>query len=190
MKISQLKKEIKGVFKPPVKKYYIGKILYGTPYFDPRNFCRTIIYIRKLDLKPEEQRIEYAKKYPHLKDKDINKFSNLPMVRRNKEWIKKIFKHHYFIQIGYPISIKSVKLGWKWKYDSIRYEWQPSFQIYFFKWQFVILWNSPDNDNDRYYEQILHYLKKANKDIKEAEKTWGWVDIKTGKSTWNKDYLL
>lgn len=31
------------VFKRPVKKYYFGKIVYGTPYFFPRGFNKTII---------------------------------------------------------------------------------------------------------------------------------------------------
>jgi hypothetical protein len=190
MKIKELKKEIKGVFKPPKKKYYLGKIKYGTPYFNPRNFHPTIVSFRKLKFKSEEEKTKYAERFPHLKDKDVNKFSNLPMVRRNKEWIKNIFGSYYLIQIGYPIAIKNIQLGWKWKYDDVRYEWYPSFQIYFFLWQFVISWHSPDGNDNRYYEQILHYLKKANKDIKVAEETWKWVDCETKKSTWNKNYLL
>ena len=117
-------------------------------------------------------------------------FSNIPMVRRAKDWIIKILGNHYYIELGYPIAVVNVQLGWKWKYDSIRYEWYPMFQIYFFKWQFVISWVSPDGDNDRYYEQILHYLHKANKDIRKAEESWDWVDYETKESTWNKNYLL
>lgn len=190
MKIKELKKEIKGVFKLPKKKYYLGKIAYGTPYFYPWNFHSTIISFRKLKLKSEEEKNKYAERYPHLKNEDTAKFSNLPMARRRKEWIKRIFGNYYLIQIGWPISISTIELGWKYKFDSIRYEWYPSFQIYFFIWQFVISWRSPDGNDDRYYEQILHYLKKDNKDIKVAEETWEWIDCETKKSTWNKDYLL
>ena len=39
--------DFKGVFVPPVKKYYLGKIVYGTPYFQPWYFNSTILTIRK-----------------------------------------------------------------------------------------------------------------------------------------------
>lgn len=40
-------KQIKGVFKPPKKQFYLGKNRYGTPYFDPWGFDRNIISIYK-----------------------------------------------------------------------------------------------------------------------------------------------
>ena len=190
MKLKQLLKEIKGVFKPPVKQYYLGKIIYGTPYFDPINFNSSIISIRKLKVRNDEEIKEYLKEKPWLNKGIEFKFLNLPMIRRTKDWIIKVFNQYYFIQIGYPFSIKQIELGWKWKYDSIRFEWIPSFQIYVFKWQFCIFWKAPDGDDDLYYEMILHYLKEANKDVKLAENTWGWQDGTTKISTWNKDYLI
>lgn len=39
--------EFKGVFKQPVKKYYLGRISYGTPYMYPRKFISSILKIRK-----------------------------------------------------------------------------------------------------------------------------------------------
>lgn len=189
MKIREIKREIKGVFKPPVKKYYLGKVQFGTPYFYPIGFERYFLYFRILREKSPEDRNEYALKYPHLKNQDVNKFSNLPMVRRNKDFIFRLFGKYIFLSIGSPIKIKWNSLGWKWKYDSVRFEWAPAFHIYFFNWQFCIWWNAPDGNNDRYYEMILHYLKSADKDIKKAEETWGWQTM-DGISTWNKDYLL
>ena len=112
------------------------------------------------------------------------------MVRRAKDWIFKLFGNHYWLQIGWPISICRNELGWKDKFNSPRFEWTPAFYIFFFKWQFVIHWTAPDGDNDRYYEMILQYLKYHNKDIIATEKDWGWVDSTTKKSTWNKDYLV
>lgn len=190
MKIKQLLKKIKGIFKPPIKKYYFGKIRFGTPYFEPINFNSNIISIRKLKLYTQDEYNEYIKDKPWLEKDPDSKFSNLPMIRRSKEWIVKIFGSYYWVQIGYPIMIRWVDLGYKWKYDSIRYEWFPSFQIYFFKWQFCISWEAPDGDNDLYYEMILWYLNEENRDIKEAERTWGWIDYNTKISTWNKNYLI
>jgi hypothetical protein len=47
MKIKQIIKDIKGVFKLPIREYYLGKIAHGSPYFDPWNFNKTILTIRK-----------------------------------------------------------------------------------------------------------------------------------------------
>ena len=190
MKIKELKREIKGVFKPPVKKYYLGKVYFGTPYFYPRNFEKWMLSFRILREKSSESRESYAARFPHLKDEISNKFSNLSMVRRNKYYIFKLFgKLYLYLSIGYPIMMKRIQLGWKWKYDSIRYEWCPMFQIYFFNLQFCIFWNSPDGNNDRYYEMILWWLKGAEKNLDKSYVTWRWVN-KDGVSTWNKDYLL
>mgnify|MGYP001152850089 CR=1 FL=1 len=188
MKIKELKKEIKGVFKPPIKEYYIGKLAYGTPYFYPWNFHETIISIRKLKLRTEEDRNDFIETYSHLKDDLRAKFSNIPMVRRRKYHVIRLFNNYYFIQWGWPISINNINLGWKWKFNSIRYEWFPMFQINFFLWQFVIKWRSPDKDDDSYYEQILWWLKGSDKDIDKARNTWGWT--KDGISTWKNEYLL
>jgi len=188
MKIRELLKEIKGVFKLPKKRYYFGKLAFGTPYFYPRNFLSTIIRVRKLKLRGEEERVNYKEKYPYSRNTDDIKFSNSPMVRRNKEWIKKIFGNYYLIQIGYPIMIHTVELGYKWKYDSIRYEWSPQFHILFFGLQFCIFWKAPNVNDDKYYEQILWWIH-CDKNVKIARSTWGWVDCKTKKSTWNDDYL-
>lgn len=190
MKTSELIEEIKGVFKLPVKSYYFGKIRYYTPYFYPRNFNPSIIKIRKLELKSEEKLREYNERFPHLKNTPNSMFSNIPMVRRAKDYIIKFLGNYYFIEIGYPFKIVNVTLGWKWKYDSIRYEWFPSWQIWLFKWQFVIKWNAPCGDEDRYWEQVLWYLYgEGEKDIKKSEETWSWATM-DGESTWNKNYLV
>lgn len=191
MKISQIIKETKGVFKPPVKKYYLGKLVYGTPYFWPRNFNSTIISLRKLVERPQEEKDKLAEQYPWNKNKDDHKFKNLPMVRRSKDWIFKLFGGYYWLQIGWPIYIYWNELGWKDKFDSPRFEWTPAFYIFFFKWQFVIHWVAPyDGDSDPYYEMILRYLYYNDKDIEKTRNNWGWIDYATKKSTWNENYLV
>lgn len=183
-------KEIKGVFKPPIRKYYLGKIARGCPYFHPCEFNSTIISCRKLKLRSDESKEEYIKERPWLMKGDSYKFSNLPMVRRNKEKIIKIFGTYYFFQWGFPLVFKFVELGWKDKYYTPRMEWVPQFHIFFFKWQFCIHWEAPFGHSDKYWEQILWWKNYSNKDIKKAEESWGWVDFDTKKSTWDKNYLL
>ena len=191
MQFLKILKEIKGVFVQPKKRYYIGKIAHGTPYFNPWNFVPTIIKFRKLKLKTPEQIIEYEARYPYItKNNKTYRFSNYPMVHRAKEWTFELFDNWYWLQIGWPIYIYWHGLGWKWKFDSTRFEWSPAFYIFFFNWQFCIHWNAPDGDDDKYYEMILHWLYSSKKDITKAEETWGWTDYKTKKSTWNKNYVL
>lgn len=183
--IKQLKKEIKGIFIPLKKSYYFGPLTYGCPYYWPRGFNKNIITIRKLILKPEEKYQQDIKDRPWLNTPE-NKYINIPRVRRSKDWIIK----NYYIEIGTPIKIAKVNLGWKDKFETPRFEWAPSWHLYFFKWQFCIFWKPPVNNEDRYFEMILWYLYYADKDIKKAEQTWGWVDYDTKKSTWNNEYLI
>lgn len=60
-------------------------------------------------------------------------------------------------QIGYDI----VRLGYKYKFDSIRFEWNPMFSFVFFGIQFCITL-APDNP-DSYWESWLYYHKHTNK---------------------------
>lgn len=175
-------KDIKEIFKIPKKKYYFGKAVLGSPYMFPWYYCNSIIKIRKLKLKTKKEYDDYVERYPHLKKSKFIKFSNVPEVRRTINFVKKIFNNYYYIEIGYPIKIIKVKLGWKDKFGSPRYEWCPQFHIYFFGLQFAIFWNAPDDDNYTYYEMIIHYLYYADKDIIKAEKTCV--------TTWNKKYLI
>lgn len=192
--LKNILKGIKGVFKPPRKVYYLGKIRYYTPYFEPRNFSRSILRIRKLKPLSKEKLEENDKRgygWPN------QKYSNLPMIRRSKDWIIRLFGNDYWIQIGRPWAVVNLYLGWKDKFQSVRYEWSPSFQLWFFKWQFCIHWAPPKGiDVDSYWEQILWYLyyyetygsDKPN--IKLAEEKWPWQDGKTKISTWDKNALL
>jgi len=196
MKTRKLIKEIKGVFKLPVKVYYFGKERHGTPYFQPINYIESIIRVRKLVPRTPEEIEKKNEQYKHNKNKPDHLYTNMPMVRRAKNKIVKIFGNDYYITWGKPWAIKSVELGWKDKYESPRFEWTPQFHILFFGLQFCIHWMAPKLegekyvDNDHYYEMILWYLEYSNKDIKKAEETWGWVDGDTKKSTWRKKYLV
>lgn len=187
----KLLNDIKGVFVQPKKQYYFGKLAHGTPYFYPMNFSSSIIKIRELKFKPIEQITKYEKEYSHLvKYNKTYKFANIPMVRRTKDWIFKLFNNWYWVQIGWPIYIYWNKLGWKDKYETPRFEWCPAFYIFFFNIQFCIWWTAPDGNNDQYYEQILWWKNYCNKDIKLAETSWGWNNYYTKESTWNKKYLI
>lgn len=153
-------KDIKGIFKLPKKRYYLGKLSYGSPYMYPSNFNSSIISINK-------EKRKYAR----------NSFFNL---------------FGYVIYYGWPIYIVKTELGWKDKFNSPRHEYNPSFQIYFFKWQFCIWQGSPfdDGNDDKYWEQVLWYLYYSEKDIIKSKDSWGWIDYETKESTWDNKYLI
>lgn len=174
-------------FKPLTKEYYLGKLTHGTPYFYARGFCESIIKIRKLKLTPLDILKKKNKDFPHLKK--VNMFINLPMVRRSKNWTVKMFDNFYYIEIGSPIKYHISRLGWKDKFNSPRFEWNPAFFIFFFKWQFCIWWKAPTSNDDLYWEMFLWWKYYSNKDIVKAEETWGWLDFKTKISTWDKNNL-
>ena len=83
------------------------------------------------------------------------------------------------------ISIKTSALGWKWKYDEVRHEWDPYIYICLFrKYQFIWVFNWVDkNDRDSgvrsmaTWEAILDYLYN-NKTIEQVvnEHQWGSFD--------------
>lgn len=187
MKTRKLLKEIKGVFQPPVKRYYLGKLRYGTPYFFPHTFNKNVITIVKLKEISEEEQEEMSNS-PGV-DKNRRKFSNIP-CSGNPYKIVKIFKNYYYIGIGTPIYFKHQELGWKDKWNSPQFEWEPAFYIFLFKWQFAVKWVSPDDYSDDYYEMVLWYLNYCYKDISQAKETWPWVNFDTKESTWNEKYLI
>tara|TARA_R110000868_G_scaffold258466_1_gene515978 strand:+ start:134 stop:685 length:552 start_codon:yes stop_codon:yes gene_type:complete len=183
MKIKEIKKQIKGIFKQPEKRYYFGKAQFGCPYMFPTNYNSTVFSFRKLKLTPQDDYEKIILDKPWLKDR--SKFINRP-ISRCKNWVFKLFGNYYWLEVGSPISIRNVDLGWKDKYETPRHEWDPQFHIYFFGLQFSC-WQGM---GVRYWEQVLWFLKYSDKDIKKAEETWPWGDGKTKLTTWDKNYLI
>lgn len=173
-------------FKSPTLRIYWGKLRYGTPYFFPMGFNRYIISIKKLNLRKSEEYEQRLAKMPY--QANIAKYTNWPMVRRSKYWVVNIFKTPYYITIGRPIAFYKVRLGWKDKFSSPRFEWAPTLGVIFFNWQLHIYLESP-GDFDNYWEQILWTEFYSDGCIKKAKKTWPWRDHETNKSSWDNKYL-
>jgi hypothetical protein len=165
-------------FKSLKKKYYLGKLVHGTPYFYPRGFSSSIIEIKKLKLTNSDI----------LKNKN-KKFSNLPLIRRSKNWTINIFNNYYYIEIGTPIIYHTNELGWKDKYDTPRFEWSPAFFILFFNWQFCIWWIAPVKNQDLYWEMFLWWKYYSNENIIKAKEDWSWCNYEDKISTWDDNNL-
>ena len=193
---NEIIKASKGVFKPPVKTYYFGKAKFGTPYFDPINYVGSIIRVRKLEKRSPKEVEKRNEQYGHLKNNPNNLYKNYPIVRRAKNKIVNIFGNNYYITFGKPWSVEFHELGWKDKFESPRFEWSPQFAIYFFGFQFIIWWNAPKleaekyADNDKYYEMMISFVKYSDKNLDKAKNERGWEDYKTKLSTWDDNYLL
>lgn len=169
MKISEINRSIKGVFKPPIRRYYLGKVRHGMPYFYPWDYLSTVLQVR----------------WRRIGDKKEIK----PRFRRTKYFEFTIAGYEVNVGYGWPVSICNIEMGWKDKYSTPRYEWGAGFHIYFFLWQFCIFWHAPIKDEDTYWEMVLWYLHYSNRELDRAQKTWPWRNMKE-ESTWNKDALL
>jgi hypothetical protein len=159
-------------FKRPKYSFYFGNVIHGTPYFYPRNWVSTIISI------------SVSKKTFNGKLDNFKQFS-----RAWKIWRFKLLGRVIAIQLGTPIILSRLSLGWKDKYNTPRFEWSPAFQIYFFGLEFSIFLTNPvDEDLDSYWEHVLWVMKYSDGDIDKAKETWEWKD-NNGKSTWDNKYL-
>jgi len=160
MTIKQIKKDIKGIFKLPVKQYYFGKVTHGTPYFYPWSWNKTIISINKV--KPKYRANPWT-----------FKFLGYYWSIGSPIWIRSY-------DLGWKDKYGTPRFEWSPAFHIF------FFNLQFCYWYVA----PNGNYNDGYWEQVLWYLKYSNKDIKKAEDTWGWVNYKTKESSWNKNYLI
>jgi hypothetical protein len=185
-KPKDIKEVEKSPFIKPKVKYYFGRIKYGTPYYEPMNFNSTFIYIRKLKPRSKEDYENIIKDKPWLKERE--RFTNLPMVRRSKDWIIKILGIYFYIKIGWPIMFNQTELGWKDKFSTPRFEWTPAFSLYLFKWQLYGHYDiESDRPSDYYWEMYLWWKYYSDKDLEKARKTWPWT--RNGKSSWDESFI-
>lgn len=188
MTIKEIKRQIKGVFKLPKRKWYFGRVKHGAPHFYPINWCRTIVKYRRLIRKTPQELADYLERWPYA-SKEYMEYKNLPMVRRSYNRVIKLLGREYYVEWGWPVAVHVGHLGYKDKYGTPRFEWSPSFHIFFFGLQLCYWWVPPVNDLDSYWEQVLWYIHYSGKDTNKARETWGWRDA-DGNSTWNNNYLI
>lgn len=181
--MSFIKEIKKSPFKTPKKRYYFGKIKFGTPYFTPRGFNSSIISFRKLKKRTPLEYNDIIKDRPKfVHSKDHAMYENVPNIRRCKDWIFKVLNTWVWIQIGSPIKISKSDLNWKEKFGTPRFISAPNFMIFFFWWQFCIYYEPP-NGSHNYWEMFLWWKNWSDKNIDKAKSTWSWVN--NNKSTWD-----
>jgi hypothetical protein len=87
-----------------------------------------------------------------------------------RKWINHPTKKGYQTAIPRKIGFDFVSLGWKTKYDSIRYESAPLVSFVFFKWQIAVVVNAPISIGDHYWECWLAYEYYTDKTKSKAER--------------------
>jgi hypothetical protein len=144
-------------FKPLKLKFYCGKIALGTPYFFPRK------WVKATPERAHQATLDYIKS-----TEEFNK--------RNPEYTRKVrpydeifaSKMNCSYAVPKKIGFDFVRLGWKTKWDSYRYEWSPMISFVFFKWQIAVTFVAPHAD--QYWESWLYYTRETDKSAPIADR--------------------
>lgn len=134
-------------------KWYFGDIRYGVPYFLPRKWV-------KMTKKDCEESLQ----------KDIKRL--LPKYVEGRTW-------EHYKKYKKPVPIKwfgfnSCRLGWKLKWDEVRYEYSPCYSLVLFGKQiFVTVLPKVSNTLeavDSYWEAWITYDTKTDSTKSEKER--------------------
>ena len=179
--------EIFGTYNSPFIRLkpvtYFGKISRGTPHFLPRKWKR----MNQKDCEEALQRdIAEAVKYKRP-------------IHLNRDWTY-YKKHLKAVPIKY-FGINFTSLGWKTKYEDIRFEWPPSLSIVLFGKQFMLWWivfKDKNLQDDVYWEAWLWYLNRTDKNLSTEERliqvfeqyTCTWTTHLANGDIYTTDYYL
>lgn len=155
-------KLINSPFRFPKIKVYLGKAKMGVPYLLPRRFVKM--------------------SWNEALEKAIKVTSN-PDNYQYGEHLSKLMKSYrkgYYVTKPKLVGYDVVRLGYKYKFGSLRFEWNPMFSFVFFGLQFCI--TIVPNNESSYWESWLYYHKHTDKNkttleriqqcLKEAPQNW------------------
>lgn len=80
-----------------------------------------------------------------------------------RRWVKSKDKEGYLTPVPKKVGFNFVQLGYKWKYDSIRFEWSPLISFVVFGLQIAIIFSPPNFDH--YWESWLNYTLDTPEDL-------------------------
>lgn len=111
-----------------------------------------------------------------------------------RKWIDNPEKEGYLKVVPRQFGFDIVPLGWKWKYDSLRHEFNPIISFVIWKLQIAVMFVPPHDMH--YWESWLNYVIKTPSDSSTKERVKMlikeypnvWVTHKDGKDT-KMDYL-
>lgn len=149
-------------FKQPKVKFYFGEVKVGVPYFLPRKWVK---------LSKEEVYQMALEKYNNSYDKQLTV----------EDWCHTYRNRLKAVPVRFGFSFCG--LGYKYKWEEIRFEWSPILSFVCFGKQFCLLFLASDKNCDsQYWESWLYYYLHTNKKetieerlkqcFKEAPCTW------------------
>lgn len=162
--------------KAPRLKFYFGEVAIGLPYSLP-------VKLRKLTIEEQEREVKkYLLKNPRTTT------------------LEKAIKYASEIKKRAPVrfSFDLCSLGWKTKFNQIRFEWDPVISITLFGKQLAITICSPSLSKvqvveDVYWETYLYYVYRTDKRtsakdrlnevFKQYSGTWVSYDVETNTTT-------
>ena len=176
----------KTPFKKPKIKVYFGKIAKGTPYFLPRKLKRV----------SKKERLERAQNYYDIYLSNLiehKPYSSLKLNSKRKTIKDFLPLANEKVFVPRKFGINLVPLGWKTKFDDIRYEYNPAISFVAFKKQLYVEFtfedtseNSNGLENECYWEAALFYRHRTPKKESTISRlvycvfgnsvTWTWWD--------------
>lgn len=108
-------------------------------------------------------------------------------------WIKSI-NEGYLIPVPKKVGFDTVPLGFKWKYEDLRHEWNPVWSFVICNLQIAVIWHL----NSHFWESYLTYRyrtnnkdKTLNRLIQSRNKNPNiWVTQGSGKENKKIDYFM
>lgn len=144
-------------FKPFKLKWYVGKTAIGTPYFFPRRWVKAT---------PE---LAHKATLEHIQSEERYNEMNPNYARKIKPY-EEIYQEKLRCSFAIPkkIGFDFIRLGWKTKWDSYRFEWSPGVSFVFFGYQIAVLVKAPHASH--YWESWLYYEYDTDKTKSKKER--------------------
>ena len=131
-------------------RFYLGRTKIGTPVFYPRKWVKAT---PERAHKAVEDYIKREENYNKLNPDYARK------IRPYDEVFAEKMKYSYAVPL--KVGFSFCGLGWKTKYDSIRFEYNPVWSAVCFGYQIALIFR-PEHDM-RYWESYLFYSKATDK---------------------------
>ncbi len=144
-------------FKPIIPRFYLGRTKISTPVFLPRKW-----------VKATPERAHKAVEDYIKREENYNKLN--PDYARKIKPYDEVFaeKMKYSYAVPLKVGFSSCSLGWKTKWDSYRFEWNPIWSLVFFGYQIALIFR-PENDM-HYWECYIIYKLETDKKLSIRER--------------------
>lgn len=137
-------------FKPIIPRLYIGRIAISTPYFYPRKLVKAT---------PQRALNAVVKELRNIREHNKRNPDSPRREKSFRELYDEKMRCQYFVdkKVGFDF----VGLGWKTKFDSYRWEFNPVWSFVAFGFQIALIFKP--GDDMHYFECYLAYHYDTDK---------------------------